>query len=93
MPFKVSKPLASSSIARWSCTVAAILFLSEIILSLYSYCAKEGLVYVALASTLSRQPSSYLECTKANIRLSYNVRSIFNAKYARPITLNSLLVP
>jgi len=52
--------------------------------------AKEGLVYIALASPLSQQLSSYLECTKANIRLSYNVRSISNAKYTRPITLNSL---
>ena len=51
--------------------------------------AKEGLVYIALASPLSRQPSLYLKCTKANIYLSYNIRFIFNAKYTRPITLNS----
>jgi len=52
--------------------------------------AKEGLVYIALASPLSQQPFFYLECTKANVRLSYNVRSTSNAKYARPISLNSL---
>jgi len=53
MPSKVSKSLASSSTAYCSYTVAAILLLSEIILSPYSYCAKEGLVYIALASPLS----------------------------------------
>jgi len=58
--------------------------------SLYSRYIKEGLIYIALASPLSQQPSSYLKCTKVNIYLSYNVRSTFNAKYARPITLNSL---
>jgi hypothetical protein len=58
--------------------------------SLYSRYAKEGLVYIALASPLSRQPSLYLECTKLNIRSSYNIRSSSNIKYAYPITLNSL---
>ena len=62
-------------------------------LSPYSYCTKEGLVYIALASLSLRQPSSYLEYTKANIRSFYNVRSVSNAKYTRPITLNSYLVP
>ena len=90
MPTKVSKPLASSSIAYWSRTIAAILLLGEIILSPYSYYAKKGLVYIALVSPSSWQPSSYLECTKANIQLFYDVRSISNAKCARPITLNSL---
>ena len=53
MPPKVLKPSASSSIAYRSHTVAAILSFSEIILSPCSYCAKEGLVYIALASPFS----------------------------------------
>ena len=89
MPFKVSKPPLSLQVQRYTCTVALILSLGKIILSPYSRCVKEGLVYIALASPLSRQPSSYLECTKANIYLSYDVCSISNAKYTRPITLNS----
>jgi len=93
MPLKVSKPPPSSSTACRSRTVAAILSLGGIIPSLYSYCAKEELVYVMLASSSSRQPSFYLECTKANIHSSYDVRSISNAKYARPITFNSYRVP
>jgi len=67
MPLKVSKPPPSSSTARWSRTVAIILSLGGIMPSLYSRYAKEGLVYVALASPSSRQPSSCLECTKANV--------------------------
>ena len=78
---------------RYAYTVALILSLGEIMLSLCSYYAKEGLVYITLASPLSRQPSFYLKCTKANIYSSYDVRSISNAKYTRSITLNSRQVP
>ena len=42
----------SSSIACWSCTIAIILSLGKIMPSLYSCYAKEGLVYIALASPL-----------------------------------------
>jgi len=56
----------------------------------YSYYTKEGLVYIALVSPTTQQPFFYLECTKANICLFCDVRSISNAKYARPMTLNSL---
>ena len=55
------------SITRRTRTIAAILSLGKIILSPYSHYAKEGLVYVILASPLSWQPSLYLECTKVNI--------------------------
>jgi len=79
-----------SSIARYARTIAIVLSLGEIMLSLCSRYAKEGLVYIALASPLSWQPSSYLECTKANIYSSCNVRSISDAECAYPITLNSL---
>jgi len=84
------KAPSSSSIVYQFYTVAIILSLGEIILSLCSYYAKEGLVYIILASPLSWQPSFYLECTKANIWLSYNVCLVFNAKYTHPITLKSL---
>jgi len=84
------KAISLSSIVRRAYTIAAILSLGEIMPSPCSRCAKEGLVCVTLVSPLSRQPSSYLECTKANICSSYDVRSIFNAKYTYSITLNSL---
>jgi len=61
-------------------TVAFILLSSEVMLSC-SYCAKEGLVYVAIAALSSCQPSSCFECTSINMRLFYNIRSVSNAKY------------
>jgi len=47
--------------------MAIILLLGKIMPSLYSRYAKEGLVYIVLASPLFWQPSLYLECTKLNI--------------------------
>ena len=89
----IPKAISSSSTARRTRTITAILYLGEIIPSPYSRCSKEGLVYIALADPSSRQPSFYLEYTKANIYSSYNVYFISNTKYTRPITLNSHLVP
>jgi len=86
----IPKVTSLSFIAYYAYTIAIVLLLGEIILSPCSCYAKEGLVYIALASPLSRQPSFYLECTKVNIYLFYDVRSISNAKYIYPITLNSL---
>jgi len=63
MPLKVSKPPSFLQVQRYTRTITAILSLSKIILSLYSYCAKEGLVYIALVSPSSRQPSLYSEYT------------------------------
>jgi len=83
------KVISLLSIVWRAYTITAILSLSKIIPSPYSCYVKEGLVYITLASPLSRQPSFYLKYTKANIYLSYNVCSSFNAKYTRPITLNS----
>ena len=71
-----------------SYTAAVILLLGKIIPS-YSYYAKEGLVYIIIALPVNRQPSSYIKYTRANMRLSYNVRSVSNAKYTHSITLNS----
>jgi len=51
MSFKVSKP--SSHLQHRARTITTILSLGKIILSLYSYYLKEGLVYITLASPLS----------------------------------------
>ena len=64
-----------------ACVVAVILSLSEI-MPTYSCCVLKGLVYVIIIALLSRQPSSYIKCTKSNIRLSCNVRLVFNAECA-----------
>ena len=48
----------------------------------YSCCVLKGLVYIAIIAFLSCQPSFYTKYTKLNIHLSYNIRSVSNAKYA-----------
>jgi len=62
----IPKAPSSSQVQYYAWTVAAILSFGEIMLFLYSYYAKEGLVCITLASPLFWQPS-YLECTKVNI--------------------------
>ena len=60
--------------------VAVILLFSEI-MPTYSRCVLKGLVYIIIIAPLGRQPSSYTKYTKSNIRLSYNIRLVSNAKY------------
>ena len=79
-------PIRSSTSKRRTRVVLKILSLSKIIPT-YSYYSEKKLVYIAIASPSSRQPSSYSKCTKVNIRSSYNVRSISNAKYIRLLYL------
>jgi len=49
----IPKVTSFSSIARYAYTIAIVLLLGEIMLSPCSRCAKEGLVYIILASPLS----------------------------------------
>ena len=76
--------IRSSASKRRSRIVSVILSLGKII-SAYSRCAKKGLVYITIASLSSRQPSSYAKYIKANMRSSYNVRSVSNTKYTHLI--------
>ena len=71
------KSLASERRAR---VVAVILLLGEI-MPTYSCCVLKGLVYVIIIAPLGRQPSFYAKCIKLNMRLFYNIKSVFNAKY------------
>ena len=57
-----------------------ILLLGEI-MPTYSYYAEKGLVYIIIIALFSRQPSFYIKYTKLNIRLSYNIYLVSNAKY------------
>ena len=75
MPF--IRSLASK---YYTYVVAVILSLGKI-MPTYSYCVLKGLVYITIIAPLGRQPSSYAKYIKLNIYLSYNVRSVFNAKY------------
>ena len=76
MPF--IKSLASERRTR---VIAVILLLGEI-MPTYSYCVLKGLVYIAIITSLSRQPSSYTKYIKLNMYSSYDVRLVFNTKYA-----------
>ena len=70
-------------------TVVVILLLGEIIPS-YSRYKKKKLVYIIITAPSSRQPSFYVKCTKSNIRLSCNVRLVFDAEYLYFMRLCSL---
>ena len=75
MPF--IRSLASK---RRAYTVAVILLLSEI-MPTCSRCAEKKLVYITITAPFGRQPSSYIKCTKSNMRSSCNVKSVSDAKY------------
>ena len=51
------------------------------IISLYSRYIRKGLVYIAIISLASCQPSSYFKCTKANTRLFCDMRLVLFNKY------------
>ena len=63
-----------------ACIIALILSLG-VIMPIYSYYTKKGLVCVAITAPFSYQPSSCSECTKLNICFSYNIKSVSNAEY------------
>ena len=65
---------------RHAYIVLVILLLGEI-MPTYSRCIEKKLVYIIIITPFSRQPSLYIKCIKSNIYLSYNVRSVSNAKY------------
>ena len=65
---------------RRACIVTVILLLSKI-MPLCSCYEEKKLVYIIIIALFSCQLSSYIEYTKSNIRSSYNVKSVSNAKY------------
>ena len=60
--------------------VAVILLLGKI-MPTYSRYIKKGLMCIAIIALFSYQPSSYTKCTKLNMRLSYDIKLVFNTKY------------
>ena len=75
MPF-----IRSLAFKRCTYIIATILLLSEI-MPIYSHYTKKKLICVVIAVPFSHQPSFYIKCTKLNIYLSCNIRSVSNAKY------------
>jgi len=74
------KHLSLSQAQYYTKTIAFILLSSKVIPS-YSYCVKEGLVYIAIAALSGYQSLFYSKCTSLNIQSSYNIRSVSNAEY------------
>ena len=72
-------PIRSLASERCACTVAVILLLGEIIPSCSRYEEKK-LVYIIIIALFSHQPSFYFKYTKLNMHLSYNIKSVSNAK-------------
>ena len=77
-------PFIKSSVSKYTAyyfkLVAIILLLGKIITT-YSCYIEKGLVYIIIIAPLSRQPSFYTKYTKLNIRSSYNIKLVSNAKY------------
>ena len=74
-------PLIRSLVSERHACIVAVIFLFSKIMPSYSYCEEKKLVYIIIVVSFSRQPSSYIECTKLNMYLFCNVRSVSNAKY------------
>ena len=74
------RSLVSKRAAYYFKLVAVILLLDKI-MPTYSYYTEKGLVYIIIIAFLNRQPSSYIKYTKLNMRLSCNIKLVFNIKY------------
>ena len=73
-------PIRFSAFKHYTYTVAIILLLGEIMPS-YSCYKEKKLVYITITALFSRQPSFCIKYTKSNMRLSCNVKLVFNTKY------------
>ena len=69
------------SLASECCTyIVAIIFSLSKIIPTYSCYVLKGLVCVIIIALLGYQPFSYIKYTKLNMRLSCNVKLVFNTK-------------
>ena len=73
-------PLIRSLVSKYCTRVVAVILLLSKIMPTYFRCVLKGLVYIAIIALLGCQPSSYIKCTKLNMRSSCNIRLVFNAK-------------
>ena len=74
-------PFIRSLVSKCCTYIVALILSLSVIIPMYSRCAEKKLVYIIIAALFSRQPSSYVKCTKLNMRLSYNVRLVLDTKY------------
>ena len=74
-------PLIKSLVSKRHAHVISVIFLLGEIMPIYSCYIEKKLVYIIIVALVSRQPSSYIKCTKSNMYLSCNVRSVSDAEY------------
>ena len=75
-------PLIRFLVSKRRAYIVAVILLFSEIMPTYSCCVLKGLVYIIIIASLGRQFSFYTKCIKLNMRLSYNIRLVFNTKYA-----------
>ena len=75
-------PLIKSLASKHHTYIVAVILLLSKIMSICSCYMLKKLVYIAIIASLGRQPSFYTKCIKLNMRLSCDIKSVFNAKYA-----------
>ena len=75
-------PFVRSLASKRRVYIIAVIFLFSKIMPTYSCYVLKGLVYIIIIAPLGRQPFFYAKCTKLNMHLSCNIRSVSNTKYA-----------
>ena len=85
-------PVRSTTSRRHNKLMSLILFISEVMPS-YFYCVKKGLLYVIIISPSSRQLLSCTKYTTVNMRSSYNIYLVSDAKYKHFIICLSCYIP
>ena len=73
-------PLIRSLVFKCYTYIVAVILLLNKIIPIYSYCVEKKLVYIAITAPSSRQPSFCSKCTKSNMRLFRNIKSVSNTK-------------
>ena len=73
-------PFIRSLVSKRRVYTVAVIFLFSEIMPSCSCCKEKKLVYIIIIALFSHQPSLCVKCTKLNIYLSYNVKSVSNTK-------------
>ena len=74
-------PPVRSSASKRRAYIIAVIFLLSKIMPIYSRYTEKKLVYIAIIAPSSCQSSFCIKCTKLNIYLSCNIKSVSNTKY------------
>ena len=85
-------PIRSTASRRHNKLILLILSISKVMPS-YSYYIKKRLLCIVIASPFSYQPLSCTKYITTNMRSSYNIYLVFNAKYKRLITYLNCYIP